>query len=432
MPFDGLPAVFRPPGVIPQGQPLIDPADPINAGLASAWLFAGSPLDLSGRGNRGTPVGSPGLVPSRVGLAASFNGSSQYVSLPAAPFASYSAGAIVALVTPATALSNSVEEIVAFGSPSLGYICAFCIRQNDGVGAGNRLVIEWETGAGTVYALYGNTILVPGGSHVVAVVASGSEWQLYVDGVSQTLTDATGAGNSGYWFQQVGAPSPQLLIGAVNYGGVQAYFDGAIANCRMFARPLLPTEIARLYRDPFAGLLFPSDRLWLWATAASGGLSVSAAARIATEVASGIAHAATLPQEAPATIASRIDIAAELQSTIAPQPALPAEWLAGRLRAVPVPAEWLRASDSVAATPAEALAALAAGAVVAIENAGAATLIVAVAAGLPLEWRQAASVPLPLMRLLASPARLRVLSPAARRRLLASPGRLRTLTPTDR
>ena len=421
MPEGGLPLPFRAPGAIPQGQPVLDPSDPINTGLIGAWLFGGAAFDVSGNGNTGTLHGSPSpaWAPSPWGLALSFSGSStsQYVDAGALSSISGATHCTIHAFFYRAAASN----LVALGKGTSHTSCINITIYNDG-----NIYLE-PTSAASSYGYFPSSAT---GYHSVAFVYDGTQstnatrLQGFFDGIEQTLSF------SGTVPSTLASPTGDFTIGKNSDALDPTWTTGIIGPVRVWLRTLPPPEIARLEVDPFAGLLFPSDRLWLWGSA-SGALTVAGTAALPGEFLATAAGTAALPQEAAASVALSAGVAAEFPSTVTRGPMLPADWTTGRLCAAPMPAEWLRAADGVAATPAEALAALAAGAVVAIENAGALSLVVAASATLPLEWQQLA-VPVPLARLLTSPGRLRILSPAARRRLLASAGRLRTLKPTDR
>jgi hypothetical protein len=415
VPAGGISSRLLRPGMIPQGVPQIDWTDPINDGLLYLSLPGLGFFDLSDNGQNGTPSGTITTAPSRFGNAAVFNGSNSYISLP-------TGGAIYERLNyPFTV--NIIGSLA--NATSIGV--ALCLAS---VASGAKLQIGTAAGEGLLLSINQSGFpYVPYAAFAIGVpqlwtlvVYSSSSADFYLDGVPPALT------GSDYF---TNPPSGNYL--GVGGSVLNRYFAGRVAQVRIANGAWTQGRAMELAAHPFRGLVFPSDRLWLWG-AGSGGVAVNVAAPLATEAVADIARAAALPQETLRRLAAAADLAAEFPATVAPEPALPAEWTARRLRAVPVPAEWLHAAGGVAATtPAEALAALAAGAMVAVESGGSLSLIVAAAAALPVEWRQAAlCLSMPLARLLASPGRLRILAGPARRRLLASAGRLRTLKPSDR
>ncbi len=99
-------------------------APPNDLGLVGYWSFDSGDvsgttvLDQSGSGNNGTTVNSPKQVPGKLGQALSFNGTSQYVSLPNnTGYDANSIGTITAWIRPT---ENVHEYIATVSSPSLG------------------------------------------------------------------------------------------------------------------------------------------------------------------------------------------------------------------------------------------------------------------------------------------------------------------------
>ena len=426
MPLDGSfdqRRPYRPPGLIPQGIPLLDPNDPINTGLVGLWLPGRTGgYDLSGHGNHATAVGAPGVAPTPIGHGVQLNGSSQYLTLPPSfgattgPITVMAYGTLDEYPAAAGVLVCRVSQgspypqnwVLAINSTGKPYFASSADSYLSAASPNAVALGAYQTVAGTYAGL-----------------AAGGARRLWVGGAN--VATATNSSNPP---TSIGSSLPTIGVGSTDSPAY--YYDGVIAIVRVWLLDMSPF-MARLGADPFAGLVFfPSDRRWLYGAAATGsGISVSAAALFAAEGRAGIARALALPHEASARAMLSRGIAAESATTVVPASAFPAEWAAARLWEAAVPAEWLGAADGVAATPAEALAALAGGAIIAVENAGALSLVVAAAAALPLEWQEAAR-PVPVARLLVSPGRLRILSAPARRRLLASAGRLRTLKPVDR
>jgi hypothetical protein len=439
MPFDGPPGslIVRPAGAIPQGVPWLNRNDPINAGLVARYLLAAAgPCDLSPQGNNGTLNGSsatrPGFAPSRVGPMRSFaSASSQYFDCAAATGLPNTGG-------------NLTLAIWAYLTGTTGRQIIFSLVNSESGASYADIEIN-----GTTLSVNGQSSAtsgtLPAGSYpglfLIVYTQRGAANTLYLNG-AQLTTNTAGRNPT--------APTV-IRIASFNSAYPSPYFNGPADNAGVWNRALSFGEVARLWRDPGAGILFPSDRLWTWATAsAAGGLSVSAAAALGADVAAALAAGATLPGEGNAGL-SRHVTAAPLEGLAAgvAAAAMVAEATAASRRAAGLPGEsraalaplagnappleFLAAAAGVAATPAEALAALAAGAIVAIENGGVLSLIVSAAVPLPFEWLVGGTAPIvSAARLLASGGRIRILASPGRRRLLASPGRVRILQITDR
>lgn len=256
--FKGGSQIVRAPGAISQGQPVLDPNDPINCGLVGAWLFNGLTFDLSGFGNNGTPVGNPPLVPSPFGQAMSFNGSNQYVNV--GLLGSWGSKAPNGYTLSAwinSSYQSSYEAV--FGSqPSSNNSVSLYVNFAAGPKAGYAEAIFGNTAAGNLaWDTSVNAELTNGNWHLLTFVAIPSQayGQFYVDGKSIATT---GTGSAISSFPNL---TTAMAIGRRN-GLNDGYFNGSIGDSRIYSRALLAAEVMRLYVNPFAGFLFPSDRLW--------------------------------------------------------------------------------------------------------------------------------------------------------------------------
>jgi hypothetical protein len=405
----------RPAGAIPQGVPRLDPGDPINQRLVGLWLPGVAPTtDFAGRNGTAAPT-AIGVMPSRYGIAGVFDGSTSQLDIGTPPAPPGNKIWVSALVNFTGTSDRIIIQRYNYTGP-VGW--SLEIYSGD--------IIFYNTNGS--YPTYSAAAAGANTWHQIDGIDDGTNLILYVDGV---LRAATADGGKSL------ASGAHLVIGGRSPGFSGNSFGGQIARVALLDRTPLASEIMRAASSArlWPGLVFPGDRIadLVASVAGGGGLAVAAAARLAAEFVAGIGRGAGIGMEAAARRAAGSRAPTEFAAAASGSGLVSGEAQAGRVRAYAVPAEWLRRARGVAATPAEAAAALAAGAVVAVESGGAAALLVSAGARLPVEFA-AAATPLarPLPRLLASPGRLRILATPGRRRVLATPGRTRTLKPTDR
>jgi hypothetical protein len=420
MPFDGVPGslLIRPGGAIPQGWPAFDPSHPINAGLANCWPMAeggGDTLyDLGPRTQPAAPNGSPMWTPTQKGRAidassgnywttasATYSASNNFTILLTACLLGTIAGAQGLLTIRNTSTFQPWGGLAISGAAEEPYLTGVTFNNS-----------------ASEYNAHTALDIIQGLPFAAAVVATPTAMHVWMWDAKRGLRTFVLSESV-----TAGAVTGQLFIGADVYDPSGRYWPGWLLAPRVYDnRALGIADFLSYARDPRVGLVFPSDRLPLWPTATGGGgIGVSAAAALGGEALAEAAAAAALAAEATATSGRASRLLGETQATLAA--------IAGNSPAL----EFLASATAVAATPGEALAALAAGAVVAVENGGVLSLIVSAGVALPFEWRAFEAAPIvSAARLLASGGRIRILASPGRRRLLASPGRVRILQITDR
>lgn len=223
---------------------------PLAIGLLGCWMMnEGSGLiiqDLSGWNRKGTLVG-PTWGTGKYGSTLSFApASNQYVEIPAGEIIGAGNCSIVALIKPAS-IGESAGRIVDNGKSLL------CCSSVNRVGFSSN---------GAVTNIYSANNAVPYGvwSHVAATreaLSASSRANLYVNGVR------SGTANQNSGFPVVGTAT--LKIGS-NPSFIRD-FDGQIEFVYIYNRELSASEIALLYREPFA--MF--DRKQIWPSGAPAG-----------------------------------------------------------------------------------------------------------------------------------------------------------------
>ena len=214
----------------PQGYTATFNASQLATGLVGAWSFnegAGSTVaDTSGSGNNWTVTGAS-RVTGKYGGGLSFNGSSNWVTVPDAASLDLNAFTISVWVKPASTQSGWRTAVMKEAPPSG---LAYALYAN-GVSPSAPAVYAQnpsEVGTGN-----GPSALPAGQWSYVSGSYDGSALRLYVDGVLKATRNTTG---------NVVSTSGPLRIGGNGIWG--EWFNGALDEVRVYNRALSATEIA--------------------------------------------------------------------------------------------------------------------------------------------------------------------------------------------
>ncbi len=218
----------------------ICPPNQVNSnGLVGRWLVPGKQtgsvaqptlcLDGSAKGNHGTTVNSPnyGVIYSRPAMT--FNGISQYVTIPSNMVTAFPVSISYWFKTDFSANPIGVHFIEHWGNGS--HVMAGGINQTGSYG-----YITSTTGIHSAISNFTNNAW----NHVALVYTSDSAGTIYVNG-----TNVTTAG-SNYW-----GPSGTEIstLGVRNNGGNLSWqFNGSLDDVRIYNRALTAGEIRAIYR----------------------------------------------------------------------------------------------------------------------------------------------------------------------------------------
>lgn len=224
-------------------------------GLVGAWLPFLGPTgatlrDWSGHQNHGTltnmdPATDWVTAPDKVGRSTyvlDLDGINDYISIADDPIFDFTTGAFSVCVWFNAANLNTTanERLVSKGITGSAEGWEFAIlASTDGLWFGDS--------AGLVYT---STDITDGNFYHACGVYDGSGGfsglKIYVDGVSQSLAEAG-------TFTGVQVTNEPLAIGCLISGGTpQHYFDGLIAQVRIYNRALSAKEIIEQHENPYA------------------------------------------------------------------------------------------------------------------------------------------------------------------------------------
>jgi hypothetical protein len=176
--------------------------------------------------------------------SASFNGSSDYIQTPSIPVTT-ATGSFSAWVKNS---ADDGEGVFTFGDANADSYFSISIGDNGTGLISNELVTISRTVTGTnsragfATTGSGRNILVDGNWHHVAVTGDGSEYKIYIDGVSQSINATSGSGNNGAWSNVTGVD--EFYIGKYRANGTDAVpFQGNIAHLGLWAGALTQAQI---------------------------------------------------------------------------------------------------------------------------------------------------------------------------------------------
>jgi hypothetical protein len=217
-----------------------------NSGLVGSWHFnegvGTAAADSSGENNNGTLVNGPTWTTGKYGNGLSFNGTSQYISVPT--------DSNLNLGTKDFAISlwfNAPDQTVAYpalistqGGWNAG---AFGIRY-DNTGQASKVSVHWNP-LGDPLISSTNTFS-NNNWHNVVLIRNGTSLVLYVDNTLQGTATANYALDLAY--------GGTMRMGWGTWDGANGYFKGTLDEVRIYNRSLSPTEISDHYNATKAKL----------------------------------------------------------------------------------------------------------------------------------------------------------------------------------
>jgi hypothetical protein len=197
---------------------------------------SGTILDRSGNSYNGTPTSVTLGVAGRLSSAASFNGSSSYIALPAAAgqTTDYTYSAWFNTVSGGVILSSSQTSPAS--NPS-GYDPLLYVGTDGYLHGGN-----YNGGSIPVTIFSSSSKVTDGKWHLAVTSGNGSLQYLYLDGVLQASA-TYGAADLAYF--QIGTGYTQSWADG---NSSWYYFNGSIDEVAAWSRALTSTEILQLYR----------------------------------------------------------------------------------------------------------------------------------------------------------------------------------------
>lgn len=230
----------------------IVPVDPGTEGLVAYYPFENDVNDSSGNGNNGTIVGDPVFVegPAGFGTAMEFNGD-DYVDCGNGDLLQIQDSITISFWFSVVAFENSWEAFLSKGDS------AYRASRGPGDGDGTHMGISGTTGGGGNGWFNGPTIVTGGAWHHFAGTYDGAEGRIYVDGVLDAVTEATG---------QMNIEPENFWIGN-NSQNTDRFFHGMMDEVMLYNRALSDLEVMYLAGkrvtpvDPGSDGLYPYGRV---------------------------------------------------------------------------------------------------------------------------------------------------------------------------
>jgi hypothetical protein len=223
----------------------------VTNGLVAQWTLAGDITDHVGA-NNAVAFGSPGYVAGPTGaanLALSLDGSSQYLlSTALGDFGAGCASGFTLTAWVQSSYTSGCEAI--FGSQSQsGMAISLYLNYGCGVGAG-RIEGFVRDGANSIHAcdVASDTGVVDGNWHFIVWVdnPAANSGTIYIDGVALNTSAPFSAAPA-----TADLPNPMGL--GCRSGINDGFFNGALADCRIYNRTLSATEVGTLFANGAAG-----------------------------------------------------------------------------------------------------------------------------------------------------------------------------------
>lgn len=273
---------ISPRGVIKPARPILDLRHPLSGGLVSYWPLGNGALgfadDLSPNNNTGTFVSSPAWSHSHHGgRAIALNGSTQYINCGHAAILSFSSGggadkpfAISAWIYPTT-ISSSFNSVL--GKYNQGVAVEYMLGFNDTIIAVNTYLANASAYIGRT-APFASATYLNKWTHVAATYdasKANSGFAIYINGVKAD----NGNLSSGAYTGMTASSQPVFIGARLNSSVVEFPFTGNIDATRLYGRVPTASEIARLYAEPYAGILDAARPMFRGGAAAAGGTTLS-------------------------------------------------------------------------------------------------------------------------------------------------------------
>jgi hypothetical protein len=209
----------------------IVPVDPGTEGLVAYYAFENDVNDISGNGNDGTIVGDPVFVegPAGYGTALEFNGD-DYVDCGNADSLQIQDAITMSFWFNVVAFENTWEAMISKGDS------AYRVSRGGGDGDATHMGISGTTGGGGNGWFNGVTLVTGGDWHHFAGTYDGAEGRIYIDGVLDATTEATG---------QINIETENFWIGN-NSQNVDRFFHGMMDEVMLYNRALSELEVMYL------------------------------------------------------------------------------------------------------------------------------------------------------------------------------------------
>lgn len=212
--------------------------DSITNGLMGYYPFNGNADDASGNGRHGTIQGAVSTQDRRgiSGKAMSFNGSGQFVSLPAASILNGAAKASISLWLRDSSTLQTGAILGTWNESNGG------IYLNDYVGSSFAIALlpngQISRASATMVGDWHHVVVTFDGTQT----GNAQRLKCYVDGSGVALSIPYSLPDS------LGGGAPAILIGARHVTGTPGdFFSGQIDDVRIYNRALSPTDVAQLY-----------------------------------------------------------------------------------------------------------------------------------------------------------------------------------------
>lgn len=257
-----LPGTFqhRPSGWLrPAGAPVLDFTDSINAGLTSCFIFAAGLNDVANHNQPALISALNTVVQTSINPLGrvAITGPGQYFQFAQKQTVLDTPQMSVSLWLVATAAVASFDTIFSQGSDGTSQPRYLDCRFNLSGDPGPPYFITWadfdgSNSPGALSTIDLNAVANVNKLFHVVGTSDGVTARIFING----QLNASGASHT------LNSNAKPFDVGYLDMNGTDSrMFTGNVDNVRTYSRILTQGEVARLYVDPWAGLVFPRDRI---------------------------------------------------------------------------------------------------------------------------------------------------------------------------
>ncbi len=231
----------------------------LSDGLVAYYPFNGNANDESGNGNHGTVNGAT-LTLDRNGNVDSayyFNGVSDFIQIPGAPFNLDTSDVTLSAWIIANTMTMGGHGIISKRDGAIAWSAGYTMEVDGDVQKVNSTIGD---GSGSKAIFRSSNTVTDGQWHMVTAVSDRDGYgQIYIDGVpdgtATSISHRSDSMDNGY----------DLLIGqTIASYGEPGYFLGAIDEVRIYNRALTADEVSQLFNLPPVADAGPDQAVYAW------------------------------------------------------------------------------------------------------------------------------------------------------------------------
>lgn len=211
----------------------VDWNNPLTQNIRNLWnMSQRGMVDAVGNAN-GTPIGGVGLAGSTDGVASTFDSAgTTYVDLPRPAQFNLASGSRWTLLFRIATTTDTAQALWNYGDGTPNNRCVLFVG-NAVTGTLTDELITWARSISNAltpimaFQTTSRSLLVDGAWHTVMITSNGSACAIWLDGISRTVTLASGSTNNGRI--DITGTAATATLGVQNTGTIGAKFNGSMS-----------------------------------------------------------------------------------------------------------------------------------------------------------------------------------------------------------